>query len=119
MEQKTSKVKQIYLYKTSSGREVITEFIDKLDGITKGRVRNGIRLLEKHGLDLLRNRSIKKISTKPDIFELRIVGKKQVRLLFAVYDKSTYLVAHIFIKKTQKTPVKEIKLARKRIREFV
>ena len=119
MEQKTSKVKQIYLYKTSSGREVIAEFIGRLDDITKARVRNGIRLLEKHGLELLKNQSVKKISANPDIFELRIVGKRQVRLLFAIYDKDTYLVVHIFVKKTQKTPVKEIKLAQKRVKEFV
>ena len=112
-------MKQIYLYKSSSGREVLTEFIDKLDNITKARVRNSIRLLEKHGLDLLKNRSIKKISKKPDIFELRIIGKRQVRLLFAIDDRNTYLVVHIFIKKTQKIPVKEIKLAQNRAKEFI
>ena len=67
---------QIYLYKTSSGREIIAEFIDNLDEITRGRVRNSIRVLEKHGLELLKNRSVKKITSKPDIFELRIVGEK-------------------------------------------
>ncbi|KKQ41157.1 MAG: hypothetical protein US60_C0046G0008 [Microgenomates group bacterium GW2011_GWC1_37_8] len=69
-------MREIYFYKTASGREAITEFIDNLDDITTGRVRNGIRILEKHGLELLKNRSVKKITSKPDIFELRIVGEK-------------------------------------------
>ena len=112
-------MKQIYFYKTVSGREVIAEFIDNLDDITKGRVRNGIRVLEKHGLELLRNQSVKKIITRPDIFELRIIGEKQVRILFAVIDGSIYLIVHIFVKKTQKTPVKEIRLAQKRAKEFI
>jgi phage-related protein len=112
-------MKQIYFYKTSSGKEIITDFVDDLDETTRARVRNGIRLLENHGLDLMKNRSIKKISKKPDVFELRIVGKKQVRLLFAIYDSNTYLIVHIFIKKTQQTPKQEIKLAQKRAKEFI
>ena len=112
-------MKQIYFYKTSSGKEVITDFIDNLDEISKGRVRNGVRLLGNHGLDLMKNRSIKKISQKPDIFESRIIGKKQVRLLFATYDKNTYLVVHVFIKKTQQTPKQDIRLAQKRVKEYI
>jgi len=111
--------KRIYFYKTSSGREVVTKFIDKLDDITKACVRNEIRLLKNHGLELLKNRTVKKISKNPDIFELRVVGKKQIRLLFTIYDKNTYLMVHIFVKKTQKTPVKEVKVARKRVGEFI
>ncbi|KKQ98198.1 MAG: Toxin-antitoxin system, toxin component, RelE family [Candidatus Woesebacteria bacterium GW2011_GWB1_39_12] len=112
-------MKQIYFYKTTSGREVIAEFIDRLDEITKSRVRNGIRILEKHGLELLKNRSVKKITTRPDIFELRIVGKKQIRILFTIYDANTYLLIHIFVKKTQKTPIEDIKLAQKRAKEYI
>ena len=111
--------KAIYLYETSSGKEVITIFIDKLDDTTKARVRNGIRVLKKHGLELLKNRTVDKIARNPDVYELRIVGKKQVRLLFAIYKSCTYLIVHIFIKKTQKTPLKEIKLAQKRVKEFI
>ena len=110
---------QIYLYKTSSGREIITEFIDSLDEITRGRVRNSIRVLEQHGLELLKNRSIKKIARNPDVFELRTVGEKQVRIFFIVHLSGIFIVLHIIIKKSQKTLLKEIKLAQKRAKEFI
>jgi phage-related protein len=112
-------VNRIYLYKSSSGREVVAEFINSLDEITKGRTRNSIRILEKHGLELLKNRSVKKIARKPDIFELRMIGKKQVRVLFVTHKENIYILLHAFVKKTQKTPTKEIELAQKRAREFV
>jgi phage-related protein len=112
-------VKEIYFYKTTSGKEIITNFVDDLDEITRSRVRNSIRLLEKYGLELLGNQSVKKILKKPDIFELRIVGSKQVRILFVKYDINTYLIVHIFVKRTQKTPIKEMKLARKRAKEYI
>ena len=112
-------MKQIYFYKTSSGKDVVSEFIDKLDNTIKVRVRNGIRLLAKHVLELLRNKSVKKILRRPDIFELRIVGKTQIRLLFMIYNKDIFLLVHIFIKKTQKTPLRDIRLAQKRVKEFI
>ena len=112
-------MKEIYLYKTASGREIIKEFIDRQNEVSKGRIRNGFRILEKHGLEISKNRSVKKIAKEPDVFELRIVGTKQIRILFSDYDRNTYLVVHIFIKKSQKTLLKEIKLAQKRINEFI
>ena len=112
-------MKEIYFYKTSSGREVITEFIDGLDEITRARVRNSIRVLAEHGLELLKNRSIKKIARNPDIFELRTVGEKQVRIFFTVHESGIFLLLHIIIKKSQKTLFNEIKLAQKRAKEFI
>ena len=102
---------QIYLYKTSSGREIIAEFIDNLDEITRGRVRNSTRVLE--------NQSVKKVARKPDIFELRTVGEKQIRIFFALYESGVFILLHIIVKKSQKTLVKEIKLAQKRANEFI
>src|SRR3989344_4740863 len=110
---------QVFLYKTSSGREIIAEFIDNLDEITRGRVRNSIRVLEKHGLELLKNQSVKKVARKPDIFELRTVGEKQIRIFFALYESGVFILLHIIVKKSQKTLVKEIKLAQKRANEFI
>jgi phage-related protein len=108
----------IYLYHASSGKEVITKFIDKLDPLTQARVRNALRLLKDYGLDTSAGHSIKKLSSKPSLYELRILGKHQLRLLFTCPNKNVFFITHIFIKKTQKTPINEIKIAKKRAREI-
>lgn len=110
---------KVYLYKTRTGKRVIEDFIDGLDKITQVRVRNTIRLLREYGLGLIRGPWVKKIHIVPSIFELRITGKRQVRLLFFKYEKSTFIVSNIFVKKTQKTPRTEIDLAVKRAKEFI
>lgn len=109
----------IYFYKSRSGNEVVIDFIDSLDEKTQVRVRNAIRFLKENGLGLLGSSWIKKMRTNPDIFELRITGETQVRFLFCKYDSKTFLVLSAFVKKTQKTPLNEIKLAAKRAKEFI
>ena len=74
--------------------------------------------MEKHGLELLKNQSVKKVARKPDMFELRTVGEKQVRIFFSIHESGVFILLHIIIKKSQKTLAKEIKLAQKRAKEF-
>lgn len=115
---KTLKYK-LYFYKTSSGKEVITDFIDNLEDNLKRKIKTGVDILEEYGLILLRTKWLKKINKFPDIYELRITGKKQIRLLFIQYRELVFLCVHIFFKKTEKTPMKELKLAIKRAKEFI
>ena len=53
---------------------------------------------------------IKKLSGLP-LWEIRILGKTNVRILFALYEKGTVLVLHGFIKKTTRTPRNDLKTA--------
>jgi len=52
-----------------------------------------------------------------NLFELRVHGQQEARLLY-FYHQQHVVIIHIFIKKTQKTPRKEIDLATKRIRDL-
>jgi phage-related protein len=60
---------------------------------------------------------VRKLSV--DIWEVRssLPSKREARLLFAA-SMEQIVVLHAFIKKTPKTPPKEIELARKRLREM-
>jgi len=49
------------------------------------------------------------------LYELRIRGKEEIRILYCFKEKDVYLL-HGFKKQTQKTPSKEIAIALKRIR---
>ena len=53
------------------------------------------------------------------LFEIRAKGKEGIgRSLFAVVVHREVVVLHSFIKKTQKTPKKELDKARKRLKEL-
>jgi phage-related protein len=54
------------------------------------------------------------------LFEVRpkLTDGSEVRIFFIIYKKCMVLL-HGFIKKTQKTPVRELNLARKRMKNFL
>ena len=82
-----------------------------LDQKSKSRIIKVIDFFEEYGFQLS-SEYLKKINK--EIWELR-AGK--YRLLFGVIRKFG-IVVNIFYKKTQKTPMKEIKLAISRIKKY-
>jgi len=52
------------------------------------------------------------------LYELRISGRVEIRILYTVKNGEYYLL-HAFKKKTQKTPSREIKTALDRIKEII
>lgn len=100
----------IVLFKTNRGEKPVEEFIKSLDSSAIAKVAHEIDLLEKHGNMLGTPRS-KKIASK--LYELRIRGKTELRIIYAFKNRDIYLL-HAFKKKTQKAPRKEIKTALKR-----
>lgn len=53
------------------------------------------------------------------LFELRLKGAEGIaRVFFCLAVKQKIVMLHSFIKKTQKTPDKELKLAKQRMKEF-
>ena len=52
------------------------------------------------------------------LFEVRAKGKEGIsRALFCTAAGQTIMILHAFIKKTQKTPQRDLELARRRLRE--
>lgn len=110
---------KIYFYKTSSGKEIIIDSITSLDSQSIVKTRNAIRLFEEYGLSLINTKWIKKIFKKPGIYELRVTGSKQIRILFSEISPNNYLFTNLFVKKSKKTSIKEIETAIKRLSEFI
>ena len=55
---------------------------------------------------------------KNGLFELRIKSKEGIaRVFYCTVIKKKIFMLHIFVKKSQKTPSKELKLAMKRLKE--
>jgi len=90
----------------------LEKFIKKLQKPTTAKVLRTIDLLEKFG-QKLGSPHTKKISA--DLFEIRISGKQEVRIFYTFY-KSQIFLLHGFIKKSQKTPKKEIELIRQKLK---
>ena len=59
----------------------------------------------------------KKLKGSP-LWEIRIRGKDNIRILYAVYTQKSILILHGFVKKTQKTPQKEMDIALERYRDW-
>ena len=88
----------------------IQPFIQSLQKSSQYKLLRQIDLLEKYGHQLGMPH-VRKIDD--NLYELRSRGSQEVRILFCFYNQQCYLL-HAFIKKTQKTPMKEIQTAIKR-----
>lgn len=89
----------------------VEKFITTLQKPTIAKVLRTIDLLERFGYQL-GSPHTKKI--RDDLFEIRIRGQQEVRI-FYIFSKKKIILLHGFVKKTQKIPQCELKIA---IRKF-
>ena len=110
----------IEIYIDKNGNSEIKEYIEKLkqntskDGKIKfNKIIAYIRMLEQKGLSL-GEPYIKHLEN--NIWELRPLRN---RILFAYYDNNKFILLNFFVKKTKKTPKKEIDKAKKFFKEYL
>lgn len=101
---------EVISFESARGEQPVEEFIKSLDRPTISKFTHAADLLEKHG-PLLKMPHSKRIAG--DLYELRIRGRQEVRIIYGFKESRIYLL-HAFLKKTQKTPAKEIKIAEQR-----
>lgn len=53
-----------------------------------------------------------------DLFEIRVKLQGEYRGFYAYIDKLDIVVLHFFRKKTQKTPIKNLELAQRRLKQY-
>lgn len=85
-------------------------FVSSLEERTIAKVLRVIDLLELFGHQLGMPHS-KKVDQ--GLFELRIRGQQEIRIFYIFKNNQTILI-HGFVKKSQKTPQKELKVARQK-----
>jgi len=90
----------------------LEKFIKSLQKPTIAKVLRTIDLLEQFG-EKLGPPHTKKITIC--LFELRIPGRQEIRI-FYTFHKSQIFLLHGFVKKSQKTPQKEIRIALQRLK---
>lgn len=104
----------INFFQTKREKFPIKDFIEKQGYSTKVKIERYITLLKVSG-PFLKPPYMKKIQNK--LYELRIVGKEQIRIFYTM-DHGEYYLLHIFKKKSQKIPVREIQTAIDRMKEI-
>jgi phage-related protein len=89
----------------------IEEFVESLQEQTIAKVLRTFDLLERFGNQLKMPHS-KKVSD--GLFELRIRGVQEVRFLYMFQKDKIVIVLSGFIKKTNKIPIRQLSLAKRR-----
>lgn len=104
-------------YKTETGEKPARDFILSQDNKMQAKLFSLIGILEESG------NALREPYSKPlgdGIFELRAkVGSDITRVLYFFYYGGKIILTHGFVKKTQKTPLSEIKRAKKIRKDFL
>ncbi len=110
---------EIHFYKDKSGKEPVKEYIaelanknDKDSRIKLNKIRDYVKALSEYGTRL-GEPYIKHLDG--DIWELRPLRD---RILFAAWNGSGFVLLHVFMKQTQKTPRREIERAKKNLTDY-
>ena len=108
---------EIVLYQKQDGTQPVSEFIDSLNVKMQAKVLRSIGLLKQNAYEL-REPYTKTI--QDGILELRIQqGNDIARILYFFVVGRKIVLTNGFIKKTQKTPQREIELAKKYKQDYI
>src|SRR3989338_11349734 len=107
---------KIIYYQTINGDYPVKEFIDHLNSKAKSKIINAIDLLGEFGIRLSLPHS--KRMSRSNLWELRILGKNNIRILYVAIIGKTFLLLHGFQKKKQKTDRRDIKIAESRLEYY-
>lgn len=110
----------IYFYKDINGNEPVKEYLkelvkkkDKDSRIKLNKIRDYVKALNVYGKQL-GEPYIKHLAG--DIWELRPLRD---RILFVAWHNGGFVLLHQFMKKTQKTPAREIEQAKRELADLI
>jgi len=109
----------IEYYKTLGGKCPVKEFIDSLSPESKAKYIFIADLLEEYGIGV-KEPYVKHLAGTKKLFEIRIKDKSNIhRILYFTFTGRRFVLLHGFTKKTEKTPIREIEIAVKRMEEYI
>jgi phage-related protein len=109
-------MKEILFYRTRYGRCPIEEFLDDLSEKQARKVTWVLRLIR--DVDKVPSEYLKKLANTDDIWEIRIHSEGLSIRLLGIYYNNNFILTNGFVKKSQKTPSSQIKLAEDRKKDF-
>ncbi|MBI4699035.1 MAG: type II toxin-antitoxin system RelE/ParE family toxin [Nitrospirae bacterium] len=110
--------KTIIFYRTADGKCPVQEFLDSLSGKVAQKIAWVLSLVE--DLDVVPSTYFKKLVRTEEIWECRIQLGSNAYRIFCFFDgHSVVVLTHGLIKKTQKTPQREIERAETYRRDYL
>lgn len=110
--------KTVVFYRTADGICPVQEFLDSLSGKVAQKVTWVLQLLE--DLDVVPSTYFKKLLGTEEIWECRIQYGSHIYRLFCFFaGRGVIVLTHGLMKKTQKTPQREIERAETYRRDYV
>lgn len=113
---------KIRFYKDRNGRQPVKEHLDELkkkndksSRIRLNKANDYIQALAEYGT-AIGEPYLKKIDDKYNIWELR---PSSDRIFFIAWVNDSYMLLHVFQKKTQKTPEREKAQARREVKDLL
>jgi len=103
---------RVFYYLSPNNDNPVKQFIDSLPLPSKTKILRIFQTIEDYGLSSVLPH-LKKLSGTP-LWEIRILGQNSIRVIYVAPDQQSIMVLHGFIKKSQKTPAKELSIALKR-----
>ena len=103
---------KIVYYISATGENPVSDFLDTLQKQTQSKILRIFHNIEEYGLRSVIPH-VKKLSGTP-FWEIRILGQGSIRVIYVIIMNFQILVLHGFIKKTLKTPLKELEIAKNR-----
>jgi len=108
---------EVQFYEKENGERPVKDFLLSLDKKMQAKLLGLLDVLEEKGNEL---REPYSKHLDDGIFELRgKVGNDISRVLYFFYYEGKIIVTNGFIKKTQKTPRKQIKVAKERRKDYI
>ena len=107
----------VEFFSTQSGRSPVTGFIDSLPIIDQAVILAVLKEISNYGF---KAKGVKFKQIKKKLWEMKISTPTSggIRLFYATISQNKLLILHGFKKKSQKIPLKQLKLAEKRLKEL-
>jgi phage-related protein len=107
----------VTFYRTVDGKCPVQEFLDSLPAKAAQKIVWVLRLLE--DMDRVPASHFKKLVGTEDIWECRIQFGSNAYRIFCFFLDNSVVLTHGFVKKSQKTPAREIERAEAYRRDFL
>lgn len=111
-------MRTVEFYKTKNGNSPVENFFDSLNDKQIAKIAWVLRIIRDH--ERVSKEYFKKLVNTDDIWEVRVQFGKNIFRILGFFDGGKLIVlTNGFAKKTQKTPLSEIKLAENRKKEYI
>lgn len=108
---------KVSYYTSKDGKNPVRDFLDECNKKQQSKLLRIISNINQYGL-LSVVPHLKKLEGFP-FWEIKILGRDNIRVIYTVMIGQEVLLLHGFFKKSQKTPLSEISISMKRYKEWI